>query len=158
MDNPRERLLAGVLGGAGTLGAILIYQAIPDLVRFEHLTIRLAHALGFAAIVFGVGFAGGFLGHLMFVRMTGWPMVARGVLVGAVVGLGIAGVGWSVTYTLRDLLFPFRPFDEMDDLMMAWLRNALVAGPVVGVVVALAVVRHLRSVERRQPVAAPPAP
>lgn len=148
MDRPRERLLATLLGGAGTVFSILIYQAIPDLIRFEHLSVRLPNAIYFVLGMFAVGALSGRAGHRMFVRMTRFPLRTRALITGIVIGTSIALVGWFLTYLFRDALFPLSPVGEASRFMTVWLRNALIAGPVIAVLISLLIAR--RFVSQRQ--------
>lgn len=148
MDNPRERVLAALLGGAGTVIAILIYQAIPDLIRFPHLSVRLPNAVYFVLVISAVGAIAGRAGHWMFVKMTKFPIRRRALLTGIVIGTSIALVGWLLTYLFRDTLFPLSPVGEASRLMPIWLRNALIAGPVIAVLISLVIAQ--RFVSRRQ--------
>jgi hypothetical protein len=145
VDTRRERLLASLLGGAGTVLGILLYQAVPDLLRFPELELRVANAVAFLSVVFVIGAFGGRIGHTFFLRLHG-PIVSRAVLVGTLMGFAIAFIGGSVTYLFRGALFPFTLFDGYEGLLMRWLRNAAVAGPIVGILAAALVVRRLRRI------------
>jgi hypothetical protein len=143
MDTRRERVLATLLGGAGTVIGLLLYQAVPDLIRFPELELRVANGIAFLLVVFAIGALGGRVGHSFFLRIRG-PIRTRAVLSGTLIGFAIAVAGWFITYLLRDLLFPFELFDGYERLLQSWLPNALIAGPVVGVLAAALVVRRLR--------------
>ncbi|MGH2812891.1 MAG: hypothetical protein ACRDI1_09290 [Actinomycetota bacterium] len=152
MDNARERLLAVLFGGSGTVAGILLYQAIPDLVRFEFLEVRLPNAIWFAVVMFLIGALGGRLGHWAFLHVAKGPIEGRALVVGATTGLAIAVFGWTTTYVASGQLVPLKPFPGSDDLLRSWLPNALLAGPMGGVIVSALVVRRLRRITgRREP-------
>lgn len=143
MDNPRERFLASLLGGFGTVVGLFIYQGIPDLVRLDFLQIRPSNFFLFLVTIFLVGAVGGYAGHRMFMVMKG-SFRRRAIVVGGLSGVVIAACGWALTFSLRGWLFPFRLFEGVEGLLFSYLRNALVAGPVGGILVSLAVARWLR--------------
>lgn len=143
MDTRRERLLAALLGGGGTVVGIFAYQVVPDWGRLSRLALRPLNGSIFLLVVFTIGALGGFFGHRLFVRMSG-PLEGRALIVGTLLGLVIAVIGWTVTYGFRTVLFPFRPYSGMEVLIRLWLPNALLAGPVGGVLAAAFVVRRLR--------------
>lgn len=150
MDTGRERFLASLLGGGGTVAGVFAYQVVPDLDRMRRLSIRPLNGSIFLLVIFLIGAAGGFVGHRLFLSMKG-PLEARALMVGTLIGLVIAVVGWSVTYVFRSVMFPFRPFAGMETLIRIWLPNALLAGPVGGVLTASFVVRRLRRRSRMNP-------
>lgn len=122
---------------------ILAYQVAPDFNRLRQLELRVANASIFLGLMFLIGAAGGFVGHRLFLRLSG-PLEERALLVGTLIGLAISVAGWSVVYVFRSALFPFERFSGMDQLIRLWLPNALLAGPVGGVLTAAFVVRRLR--------------
>ncbi|MBW3589951.1 MAG: hypothetical protein KY429_11080 [Actinobacteria bacterium] len=142
MDNPRERFLASLLGGFGTVVGLFIYQGIPDLIRLDFLQIRVGNFFLFLAVTFLLGMAGGYGGHRMFM-VTAGTFRKRAIVVGALTGLAIAVLGWTVTFYFRDALFPFRLFEGVESLLFSYLRNALIAGPIGGILVSLSVARWL---------------
>ena len=135
--------MASLLGGFGTVVGLFIYQGIPDLIRLDFLRIRLANFSLFLAMIFLVGMAGGYAGHRMFIVTRG-TFRNRAIVVGGLTGLAIAVLGWTLTFYFRDYLFPFRLFPGVESLLFSYLRNALVAGPVGGIIVSLSVARWLR--------------
>lgn len=135
--------MAALLGGVGTVVGVLIYQAPFDMVTRPQLQVRWPAAVMFLATIFLVGAAGGTAGHVMFLRLKG-QLTGRALLVGGIVGVKVAIAGWTLTWIFRGALFPFEPFEGMDGLMVTWLFNALFAGPLGGVLAALAVVGRLR--------------
>jgi hypothetical protein len=143
VDTRRERWLASLLGGSGTVIGILLYQAIPELVLSPGLVLRVPNALGFLLTVFVIGAVGGRIGHSIFLRVRG-PIEGRALVVGTTIGLAIAVIGWCVTSLFRSLLFPFTLFDGYERLLFRWLPNALFAGPIGGVLASALVVRRLR--------------
>ncbi len=143
MDNPRERFLASLLGGFGTVVGLFIYQGIPDLIRFDFLRIRFPNFFLFLLTIFLVGAVGGYVGHRVFVVMKG-SFRTRAIVVGGLIGVVIAACGWALTFFLRAWLLPFREFEGFEGLMFSYLRNALIAGPLGGILVSLAVARWLR--------------
>jgi hypothetical protein len=158
VDSRRERLAASLLGGAGTLLGISLYQVVPDLDLLLDLQLRPLNSAGFVAVIVWVGATGGYLGHRWFVSWKDPSLLSKAVVVGGVVGFGIAVVGWTITFMARSSLFPFAPFDAMDDLWRRWLLNALLAGPVGGVMASVIVVRHLQRLDRGESVGSLPNP
>lgn len=146
MDNARERILAALLGGAGTVVGVLIYQALPDLLRHRFLQFRWPNAVWFLATIFLIGALGGRLGHYLFLNVASGPIEGRAMTVGAAIGFGIALVGWTITSVFREMLFPLEPYEEAQELMGQWLLNALLAGPIGGVLASYLVVRRLRKI------------
>ena len=151
MDTLRERFLAGLLGGFGTILGLMGYEGVPEMIRYEYIKIRLPNFVYFVLSIFLIGFVCGFVGHLFYVRLRR-TLLQRALIVGLSTGLLIALIGWAVTYTFRDALFPFEIFDGLQDRFYVYLRNALVAGPVGGLLVSLTVSSRLR---RRGEVAPP---
>jgi hypothetical protein len=143
LDTPRERFLASLLGGAGTVVGLLLYQAIPELLRRPELELRVPNALGFLVAMFLIGSLGGRIGHSFFLRLRG-QVEGRALLVGSVIGFAIAVIGWCITYLFKAALFPFTLFDGYLRLLLSWLPGALVAGPIGGILAASFVVRRLR--------------
>lgn len=141
-DTRRERLLASLLGGGGSVIGLILYQAIPELVRHPELRVRVGNALVFLLTVFAVGAVGGRLGHWFFLQLNS-PLRHRGIVVGTITGLAISLAGWTITFVLRASLFPFVPFKGYEELMKSWLLPAMIAGPIGGVFVSLLIVRWL---------------
>lgn len=148
MDSRRERLLASLLGGVGTVVGVIAYQGIPDLLRFDHLAIRLPNAIWFTVTVFLIGAAGGRIGHALFIETDGVAIEVRALAVGAAIGFAIALTGWTATKLVPGVLVPLAPLAQADANLSRWLPTALVAGPAGGIVASLAVVRHLRALVR----------
>lgn len=134
--------MASLLGGFGTVVGLLIYQGVPDLIRRDFLRIRVGNFFLFLAVIFLLGMAGGYGGHRMFL-VTAGTFRKRAIVVGGLTGLAIAAVGWTITFFFRDVLFPFRLFEGVERLLFSYLRNALIAGPVGGILVSLWVARWL---------------
>lgn len=132
-----------MLGGFGTVAGLFIYQGIPDLIRRDFLRIRVGNFFLFLAVTFLMGMAGGYGGHRMFLVTRG-PFRKRAIVVGGLTGLAIAAFGWTITFYFRDALFPFRLFEGVEGLLFSYLRNALIAGPIGGILVSLWVARWLR--------------
>ena len=135
--------MASLLGGFGTVVGLFIYQGIPDLIRRDFLQVRGGNFFLFLAVTFLMGMAGGYGGHRMFL-VTAGTFRKRAIVVGGLTGLAIAVLGWTITYYFRNVLFPFRLFEGVESLLFSYLRNALIAGPVGGVLVSLWVARWLR--------------
>lgn len=148
MDSGRERLLATLLGGFGTVFGIFIYQVVPDLGLLRELGLRLPNAVAFVSILFLVGAGGGYLGHRWFISWKTPSLMPKAISVGGAVGFAIAVLGWGLLYSLRGWVFPFAPFAGMQTLWFRWLPNALLAGPIGGMLAAMAVVSHLRRLEQ----------
>jgi hypothetical protein len=142
MDGRRERLLASLLGGGGAVIGLVLYQAIPELVRHPVLRLRIGNAVVFLLMVFAVGAVGGRLGHWFFLQLNS-PLRHRGIVVGTITGLAISLAGWTIAFVLRTSLFPFVTFDGFEELMKSWLLPAMIAGPIGGVLVSLSIVRWL---------------
>jgi hypothetical protein len=152
MDTARERFLACLLGGSGAIVGVLGYQAIPDLIRFDFLVIEYPNAVYFLLMVFAVGGAGGLIGHWAFLRVARGPIEGRALFVGGFIGLAIAIAGWTLTFVFEGVFFPFRPFEGMSRILKSWLPNALMAGPIGGILAASMVVRRLRRITgKREP-------
>ena len=143
MDTLRERFLAGLLGGFGTVLGLAGYQGAPEVISYEFIRIRLPNFVYFLIVIFVVGFLCGFIGHLVYLRLRR-TLLQRALIVGLSTGLAIALIGWTLTYVFRDVLFPFEVFDGFEERFLVYLRNAVVAGPVGGLLVSLAVSSWLR--------------
>lgn len=143
MDNPRERMLASLIGAIGTLVGVLSIQVLPEMLK-EDLRPKNPQALLFLVMLVAVGGLGGFVGHWAFLHIAKGDLKKRALLVGGVVGLVIGATTWSLTYLLFDLIFPFHPVrGARRGLIDRSLTNALLAGPLGGVLVALVVARRL---------------
>jgi hypothetical protein len=143
LDTLRERFLAGLLGGFGTILGLMVYQGAPEIIRYDFITIRLPNFVYFLIAIFIVGFLCGFIGHLLYLRLKR-ALVERALIVGSSTGLAIALIGWTVTYLFQEILFPFELFDGVHARFFVYLRNALVAGPTGGVLVSLMMSRWIR--------------
>ena len=143
MDTLRERFLAGLLGGFGTVLGLMGYQGAPEILRYEFVEIRLPNFVYFLVVIFFVGFVGGFIGHLFYLRLRR-TLLQRALIVGLSTGFAIALIGWTLTYVFSDVLFPFEAFDRFEQRFAIYLRNALVAGPTGGLLVSLTVSSWLR--------------
>lgn len=143
MDSRRERFLAGLLGGSGTVLGLIGYQGIPELLLSDFREIRLPNFIYFLLVIFLVGFFSGYIGHLFYIRLRR-SLIERAFIVGVTAGLAIALIGWLLTYSFRGVLFPFELFDGVEQRFFIYLRNALVAGPVGGTLVSLMVSSRLR--------------
>lgn len=143
MDTLRERFLAGLLGGFGTVLGLMGYQGAPEILTYEFVRIRLPNFVYFVIVIFVVGFVCGFIGHLFYLRLRR-TLLQRALVIGVSTGLAIAFIGWTLTYVFRDVLFPFEAFDGFEERFAVYLRNALVAGPTGGLLVSLTVSSWLR--------------
>lgn len=135
--------MAALLGGTGAVVGVVSYQGVPELLGSEFLRVRFPNVVFFLLMVFGVGFGAGLFGHFLFVHVLGGPVRRRAVAVGSFCGLLVALKGWIIARLFDGIFFPLHPFPGMEALMGVWLRNALIAGPVTGLGVALLVAGHL---------------
>ena len=142
MDSARERWLAALLGGSGTLVAVTVVEVVPEMLRRD-LTLRW-QAAAFFAMVFAVGALFGWIGHFLFIYVARGPIVGRAIVVGAAMGAAIGGITWLFTFLGRDVFFPFHPRAGYVEALVQVSRTAMIAGPLGGVAASLAVVRHLR--------------
>lgn len=117
---------------------LIAYQGIPDLIRFDFIRIRLPNFIYFLIVIFLTGFFCGYFGHLLYIRLNR-SLLERALIVGISTGLAIALFGWMLTYSYSEALFPFELFKGLDQRFVDYLRNALIAGPVGGTLVSLAV-------------------
>jgi hypothetical protein len=148
LDTPLHRVLASLVGGLGTVAGIG-FAGIPRLIGPNALRLRWPQTGWFALEVFGVGTAGGVVGHFLIVSVARGPLRRRALMVGGPMGLVTATTAWAVTYLGRSALSPFEPSQDAERTLRNSLRTGLVAGPVAGVVVSLIVMRILESVARQ---------
>ncbi len=147
MDTRRERWLAALLGALGTAAGVLAVEFVPRMMALD-LVVRFPSVIWFFAMVLVVGAAGGRIGHGLFLHIAKGPLEGRAVIVGGIVGLAIAATSWSLTYFLRDALSPFEFNDAFAPLMRDALGESLLAGSLGGILAALGIVKHLRTLWR----------
>lgn len=145
MDSPRERLLAALLGGVGTLVGVLLIQVIPQMTRYG-LKVHQPNAIWFILMLLAVGGTGGFVGHWLFLYTAKGPIEGRAVTVGTSVGATIGLVTWAATFFFPRIFFPFAMFSDAIDKLRPVITQALLGGAVGGLLAALAVVRRLRKI------------
>lgn len=108
------------------------------------LKLRFPQAARFSGMVFGMGSAGGALGHRLFVGSAGGPLQRRALVVGAEVGLATSLSVWAVTNIGRRWLSPFEPGEDAQQVLVRSVGPAVVAGPLAGMGVSRLVIARLR--------------
>lgn len=132
-----------VVGGAGTLVGVALLAGAPAFALKRCLRLRFPHAARFGVVVFGVGAAGGAVGHHLFVKVLNGRLERRALIVGAEVGLGTALAVWTCTNFGQSWLGPFEPGREAQAVIRRSFWPAVAAGPLCGVAVSTLVARHL---------------
>lgn len=169
MDTRRERWLAALLGALGTAAGVVAVEFIPRMMALD-LVVRFPNVTWFFIMVLTAGAAGGRIGHGLFLHggrggssgpsvplararscgppesdIAKGPLAGRALLVGATIGFAIAGTSWSLTYFFPGVLSPFVFNETFRPFMRDALGESLLAGSVGGVLAALGIVKHLRS-------------
>lgn len=144
MDGLRERLLATLIGAIGTTFGVMAIEVIPRYLQ-EDLRWRSPQMWIFLAMLLVIGGTGGSFGHWAFLHIARGDLEKRAIIVGGSVGLLIGLSTWLMTFLLFDVMFPFEvvPGARLA-LIDRSLTNALFGGTLGGVLVSLAVARHLR--------------